>query len=158
MPARTAALRTTRAADAADDRPGLDALGDLVGYRLRRAQLAAVAELGAGLAPLGLRPVTFSVLVVVGGTPGLSQAAVCDALGVQRANFVALAAEFEQRGLVSREPSPTDRRQYRLHLTADGRRALKRAWEVVEAHEARIAARLGVGGRRRLLALLEALY
>ena len=167
MPVPPAAARTTppavaRRGAAAEPAPpaataGLAELGGLVGYRLRRAQLVVVADLADALAPLGLRPVTFSVLVVVGGTPGLSQAAVCDALGVQRANFVALAVELERRGLVSREPSPTDRRQYALRLTPDGRRVLKRAWQVVDAHEARLAARLGAGGRARLLALLESL-
>lgn len=134
----------------------LGGLDGLVGYGLRRAQLAVFADFVDALAELDLRPGPFSVLVVVDANPGLSQAAVCDALGIQRTNFVPLAAELERRGLIARTPSSTDRRQNALHLTAGGRRLLARAWTAVHAHEQRIAGRLGVQGRRQLLALLEA--
>lgn len=135
----------------------LGELAGLVGYQLRRAQLAVFADFVDALAQLELRPATFSALVVIDTNPGLSQAAIGDALGIQRTNFVHLVAELEQRGLVERTPSATDRRSHVLDLTPDGRRLLKRAREPVEAHEQRIGAVLGATGRRRFLALLEAL-
>jgi DNA-binding MarR family transcriptional regulator len=132
----------------------LGGLDELVGYGLRRAQLAVFADFVEALADLDLRPGPFSVLVVVDANPGLSQAAVGDALGIQRANFVPLAADLERRGLLARAPSATDRRQNALRLTPDGRRLLRRAWAAVNAHEQRVAGRLGPDGRRELLALL----
>lgn len=132
-------------------------LTGLVGYRLRRAQLAVFADFVEALAQLDLRPATYSVLVLVDANPGLNQAAIGDALGIQRTNFVHLVADLEKRGLVSREPSTVDRRAHVLDLTADGRRLLKRAREPVDAHEQRITAALGTTGRRQLLAMLEAL-
>jgi DNA-binding MarR family transcriptional regulator len=134
----------------------LGGLDELVGYGLRRAQLAVFADFVEALADLDLRPGPFSVLVVVDANPGLSQAAVGDALGIQRANFVPLAAELERRGLLARAPSVTDRRQNALRLTPDGRRLLRRAWAAVNAHEQRVAGRLDRDGRQRLLALLGA--
>lgn len=135
----------------------LTGLTGLVGYQLRRAQLAVFADFVATLGALELRPATFSVLVLVDANPGLSQAAIGDALGIQRTNFVPLVADLERRGLVSRTPSTLDRRAQVLNLTLDGRRLLKRAREPVCEHEQRIAATLGAAGRRQLLAMLEAL-
>jgi DNA-binding MarR family transcriptional regulator len=134
----------------------LGGLDELVGYGLRRAQLAVFADFVEALADLDLRPGPFSVLVVVDANPGLSQAAVGDALGIQRANFVPLAADLERRGLLARAPSVTDRRQNALRLTPEGRRLLRRAWAAVNAHEQRVAGRLGHDGRQQLLALLGA--
>lgn len=132
----------------------LGELGTLVGYRLRRAQLAVFADFVHALSRLELRPGTFSVLAVIDGNPGLSQAAICDALGIQRANFVAIAGELEARGLVARKPSAVDRRQNALHLTPQGRRLLRRAWGAVREHESRIVAGLDSTESRRLRELL----
>jgi len=139
------------------DAPAPTDLTGLVGYLLRRAQLRISSELAESLSPLGLRPATFSVLVVIDANPGLSQTAVGDLLGIQRANFVNLAAELERMRWIERNPSEEDRRQNALHLSADGRRLLKRAWRIVFEHEAAIARCVGAAGRRELLRLLEAL-
>jgi DNA-binding MarR family transcriptional regulator len=147
--------------DGLDERDGAEAgsvelgpLGELVGYRLRRAQLAVFADFVAALAGLELRPATFGVLAVLERNPGSSQAAIGDALGIQRANFVALAGELERRGLVARAPSRLDRRQNVLRLTGAGRRLVGRAWTVVQAHESRITAGLQGAEVERLRGLL----
>jgi DNA-binding MarR family transcriptional regulator len=132
-------------------------LNTLVGYALRRIQADLMAHLGAELGPLGLRPVTFSVLAVIEASESPSQSDICDVLGIQRTNFVAIAAELEEDGLIARSLSTTDRRQYVLSLTREGAGRLKRAWRVVHAHEDRIDERLGTDGKAQLLALLERL-
>jgi DNA-binding MarR family transcriptional regulator len=135
----------------------LDALSALLGYQLRRAQLAVFADFVAALEALDLRPATFSVLVTIEANPGLSQAAIADALGIQRANFVPLVAGLQKRGLVIKNASASDRRSHALQLTAEGRRLLKQAWVPVRAHERRIAARVGARGHRQLHELLHAM-
>jgi DNA-binding MarR family transcriptional regulator len=138
----------------ADIAPALGRLEGLIGYALRRAQLAVFDEVIRNLAELDLRPAQYSVLVLVGNRPGLKQSEVAAALGIQRANFVALLDRLEKRGLARRAPAPNDRRCHALHLTVEGERVLARAGARVAAIEARFDAKLGTGGRERLLDML----
>jgi DNA-binding MarR family transcriptional regulator len=108
-------------------------------------------------AELDLRPAQYSVLAVVRHRPGLKQSAVAAALGIQRANFVALINGLERRKLARRSAMPNDRRSYALHLTEEGERVLARANACVAGVEARLDAKLGRGGRVRLLSLLRRL-
>ena len=129
----------------------LGPLSGLIGYALRRAQLAVFDEVIRDFAEFDLRPGQFSVLALVGHRPGLKQSEVAVALGIQRANFVALLDGLERRGLARRAPAPNDRRCHALHLTAEGERVLALASARVAAIEARLKEKLGPGGRERLL-------
>lgn len=129
-------------------------LRDLIGYALRRAQGAVYADLNEALSGLDLRPVQYSLLLMVAENPGASQSDVCDALGVQKANCVPTMSELERRGLILRRKSATDGRSYQLHLTAKGKRILQRAGEVQSLHEQRLIERIGIEGRDQLLRLL----
>lgn len=128
-----------------------------VGFVLRRAQGAIFADFNDALAEVGLRPGQFAVLLMVEQNPGTSQSCVSDALGIQKANFVATVADLESRGLITRTKSPHDGRTYELRLTAAGRQLLRRAQELHAVHEARVCSRLGSAGRTQLLDLLEKL-
>jgi DNA-binding MarR family transcriptional regulator len=135
-------------------------LGDLeshVGYLLRRAQMAVFADFIAAQNGAIARPGQFSVLAVIGRNPGLSQSRLCDALGIKRANLVAVIDHLESLKLVRRDPSATDRRSNRLHLTAAGERALQKAIDGQAKHEARIMRLLGAEGRAALLKQLAKL-
>jgi DNA-binding MarR family transcriptional regulator len=94
------------------------------------------------------------VLVLLEHAPGLKQSDVAAALGIQRANFVVLFDGLERRGLAQRRPAPNDRRSYALYLTEAGKGARARAKRLEAELEARLDARLGPGGRQRLLELL----
>jgi DNA-binding MarR family transcriptional regulator len=132
-------------------------LSNIVGYALRRAQLAVFDEAIRALGKLDLRPAQYSVLALIGHQPGLKQSEVAAALGIQRANFVVLLDRLERRGLARRSAAANDRRSYALHLTEEGKRVLHRANALVAAIEARLDARLGPGGRAQLLDLLQRL-
>ena len=56
-------------------------LDNAVGYLLRRAQLAIFDDFIRTFADLGLRPATFSVLVLIDRNPGLNQSEISAALG-----------------------------------------------------------------------------
>lgn len=129
-------------------------LAGMVGYVLRRAQLAVFDQLITAFADLDLRPAQYSVLVLLEHAPGLKQSDVAGALGIQRANFVVLFDGLERRGLAQRRPAASDRRSYALHLTGAGADMLARARRLEAEVEARLDARLGPGGRRQLLDLL----
>lgn len=147
-------LAAATARDARAPSVRLGRLASMVGYALRRAQLAVFDDLIATFAELDLRPAQYSVLVLLGEQPGLKQSDVAAALGIQRANFVVLFDGLEQRGLARRSAAPNDRRSYALYLTEQGERVLARAKELEAELEARLDARLGPGGREQLLGLL----
>src|SRR5215831_21230223 len=100
-------------------------LDGLIGYALRRAQLAIFADFNQALASLNLRPGQFAVLTLIDQNPGTSQSSVSEALGIQKANFVATIAELANRGLVRRRKLETDARTYSLGLTPRGRTLLE---------------------------------
>jgi DNA-binding MarR family transcriptional regulator len=129
----------------------------MLGYVLRRAQLAVFDEVIANFSTLDLRPAQFSVLSLLHHSPGMKQSDVAAALGIQRANFVVLFDGLERRGLAQRRPSPSDRRSYALYLTPAGDDLLKRANRLEAELEARFDAKLGSGGREQLVALLRKL-
>jgi DNA-binding MarR family transcriptional regulator len=129
-------------------------LRDLIGYALRRAQGAVYADLHESLAELDLRPVQFSLMLMVSENPGANQSDVCEALGIQKANCVPTMGELERRGYIARRKSAADARSYELHLTAKGKKMLQRAGAVQAVHEQRLIERIGIEGRDQLLNLL----
>jgi DNA-binding MarR family transcriptional regulator len=130
-------------------------LPDLLGYALRRAQVAAFADFARAVPEL--TPGQFGVLTLIERNSGLSQSELGDALGVDRSTVVATLDRLQGRGLLARAPSPSDRRAHALRLTAEGRVLLADAGRRIAEHEARIAADLSAEERRRLMALLARL-
>lgn len=128
-----------------------------LGYTLRRAQMSAVAEFLDAFREIELRPTQFAVLTIINENPGIRQTEVCEALGIQKANFVPLLNELERRGLAQRKPSAADRRSSALYLTPLGADTLQRARAIHESYEHRFVARLGRRGCDQLLALLNRL-
>lgn len=158
---RKAAAATRRAANApvkaAAPTVDLGHLPDLIGYMLRRAQLAVFQDFAQTYAEVGIRPAQYAALTVIERNPGLKQKDVSAALGIKRANFVAMCDELEALGLAARRPTPTDRRSYALHLTRKGRTLMKALHTANREHEKRLAAQIGEEGRERLITLLTAL-
>ena len=98
--------------------PGL--LPELIGYNLRRAQVAVFQDFQASMAEFDITPGQFGVLILIRQNAGLSQSELGGALGIDRSTMVAVIDRLENRGLVIRAPSPTDRRSYGLRLSAAG--------------------------------------
>ena len=133
----------------------LGPLPDLIGYVLRRAQLAVFQDFFAAFAPFEVRPAQFSVLTVIERNPGLTQTQVAEALGIKRTNFVGMLDALEARGLTERRPAARDKRSYALYLTAEGAALMRRLKPVLKAHETRVVAKVGEDGRATLIALLQ---
>lgn len=107
------------------------------------------------LAELDLTPAHVGVLRVVGTQPGIHQQALAARLGAAPSRVVKLVDDLEDRGLVERRRSSTDRRQQELHI-ADGaqdRMAAVRA--LVRDHDAEVVAALSADEVESLLALLR---
>src|ERR1700694_4885401 len=104
--ARTRGADTVRRPAAAARRAAdvdLGMLPDLIGFMLRRAQIAVFQEIFKLFSEVDIRPAQFSVLTVIEKNPGLTQSRVSAALGIKRTNFVALLDSLEQRGLARSE-------------------------------------------------------
>jgi DNA-binding MarR family transcriptional regulator len=138
---------------------GLDygALNDRLGYALRRAQIAVFRDFFDAFAEFDIRPGQYSVLTIVERNPGLSQTQVCDALGIQKANFVSVLDTLVERGLVDRKPTPKDRRSYALFLTGSGKLLIRKLHRIAELRERRYIERIGTESYRRTFAALWAL-
>jgi DNA-binding MarR family transcriptional regulator len=130
---------------------GMVRLNSLAGYLIRRAQLWVFNDLIETLAPLNISPVQYSVLTVISENPGLSQMALAHALKILRSGMVPLIDGLEQRGLVKRAPSATDRRSHALHLTDEGRVLLARVEVLVAEHEKRLVRKIGPRAHKQLL-------
>jgi len=135
----------------------LGMLDGIVGYLLRRAQLAVFEDFGRRFAALDLTPAQFSALVVIQDNPGRRQSDIAAALGVQRPNFVALMDELERRGFAERLRSGADRRANALMLTPAGAAMLDRALAAQAEQEAAIRALIGEAERRRVVETLTRL-
>lgn len=132
-------------------------LPDLIGYMLRRAQIAVFQDVNRCFAEAAIRPADYGVLIVVSKNPGLNQTAVGDALGIKRSNLVPLVDRLERRGLLERRPAVDDRRAYALTLTKEGYNILGRLDAKRAEQEARLKQRIGADRADSLLDMLHRL-
>lgn len=93
---------------------------DFLGYVVRRTSMALSERFQARMQRHGLRPLTFTVLLLIRGQPGITSSELCGLLDLQSSNVVGLVRELENRGLVRREDHPQDRRAWGLRLLPEG--------------------------------------
>jgi DNA-binding MarR family transcriptional regulator len=139
--------------------PGLryDVLDELLGYSLRRAQVAMFAAFHDATRGLAITPPRFTALVMIGANPGLSQTALGNVLGIARSGAMLLANRFEAEGLVERRHRVDDGRAWGLYLTRRGEALVERLKRRVVTLDRRRSAVLSGGERRELQRLLDKL-
>lgn len=130
-------------------------LTSLLGYHLRRAQIAVFQHFAETMGGIDITPGQFGVLTVIDKNPGLSQTQLGNALGIDRSTVVAVIDRLESRGLVIRAAAPSDRRSHALRLSEEGVRLLRRLEERVRAHERHIARHLSAEDHALLVKLLD---
>jgi DNA-binding MarR family transcriptional regulator len=128
---------------------------DGVAFLLAQLGAHAAAQFAERLLPSGLRPPEAGVLSRLSRSPGESQRALADALGMHAPRLVALVDDLETRGLVERERDPRDRRNYSISLTDAGRQAVRDLSAVARRHEQALTAALDDAERDQLAALLR---
>ena len=133
-------------------------LETLLGYNARRAALTVIGQFLPRMAAFELRPVDFSVLSLITHNPGITSRQLCAALGILPPNLVGMINALVRRGLIQRQPHPTDRRAVGLQLTADGQALMKQAEVAASELEAQAASRLTPAEHRTLLRLLRKVY
>jgi DNA-binding MarR family transcriptional regulator len=152
---RTRTKPVTRPKAAARTGPSGRWLDSLIGYNLRRAHGAQKARFTAVFGPLGIRPVTLSLLGTVYDHPGIAQTELGKRLHIKRANMVPLLAELSTRGLIVRRPSDTDRRAQVVALTPAGKKLTAELLALHDKLEADLVRMLGASESAQLLKLLR---
>ena len=133
-------------------------LGELdqhLGYFLRRLQLWVFHDFIETLKPMRVRPAQYSVLLLVEANPGRSQAAIGQALGIERARLARMLHDLERRKWIARHTNGSDARSHSVYLTAGGKKALVKIKRLAEKHEARLSAFLVPQRHRQLLSWLR---
>jgi DNA-binding MarR family transcriptional regulator len=121
---------------------------------LVRLGFLASHRFAAGLAPLGLEPRQFGMLVRLAEHDGVSQRELAQVLDLHPTRVVFVVDELEAAGLAERRRSTTDRRSNAISLTAAGRRALARGQAVGRANDEALGTGLTAKERAELERLL----
>lgn len=134
-------------------------LPQILGYHLRRTQVAIFQHFSRTVAAKeDITPGLFGMLQVIAANSGIGQSRLAETMEVDRSTIVKVVDRLQARGLIVREPSPTDKRSHCLRLTDKGRAALRRMEALVLRHEDEFTKALSAEERRFLLRLLVRLY
>jgi DNA-binding MarR family transcriptional regulator len=125
-----------------------------VGFTISTTGYAIARRFREVLAPLGLEPKDFALLRTVATSPGVTQQAIGERMGVKPSRMVAFVDALEQRGLLERRQNPDDRRARELFLTDQGRELLQRAFATAVEHERLLTSDLNEDEREQLMELL----
>lgn len=126
-----------------------------VAFLLAQVGAVAASRFAERIAELDLTPPQTGLLRAVAQHPGSSQRELGARLGLFASRVVTFVDDLEDRGLVRRERSRTDRRQYALHLTVQGRALMGEIATLVRAHDDDLCQSLDETDRRQLAALLD---
>jgi len=108
---------------------------DLIGHSLGRAQAFMYESYAEAFSGSGIRPSQFCALAIIAANPGLKQCELAQALGIGHPRAVGFIDELEERGLVSRLCSSSDRRKYALTITPLGVTLCHQLREKIRCHE-----------------------
>lgn len=130
-------------------------LAEEIEFLTARARSVGITRANASLAPLALKVRSYSVLSLACSGRDPSQRELADFLSLDPSQIVALVDELEQRGLVTRETDPRDRRSKGIAATAAGRGLYAAAKKIVRTAEDQSLSDLSVPEREQLRALLQ---
>jgi DNA-binding MarR family transcriptional regulator len=106
------------------------------GFLIRRLHQIHLALFHEECSQFGITPVQYSLISVLATRTGFEQASVAAEIGVDRATVADVLSRLEGRGLVTRRPSPTDKRLKLVSLSEEGRALLARMHEAARrAHD-----------------------
>lgn len=108
---------------------------DLVGYALRRAHVAVFRNVARIMARERVAPGDFGVLLTIHMNPGQTQSWIARACGMDRSTLVPIVQSLEKSKYIRRTDSDTDRRAFRLSVTARGLRLMSSLGPRLQAYE-----------------------
>ncbi len=134
-----------------------DVLDEMLGYCLRRAQVAMFLSFYEATRGQTITPPRFTALVIIGANPGISQSTLGAALGIARSGAMYLTQWMVDRKLVERRHIPNDGRSWGLHLTGYGRKVTEKMKRGVLAQDRKRSSVLPDQERNELFRLLSKL-
>jgi DNA-binding MarR family transcriptional regulator len=162
MPAKPAAppavKRTRRRAAATTVGLDLDCLPSLIGFNIRRAQIALWRDFNRQFPDGDVRPGVFSAMLLASANPGIAQIEIANELGIDKASVVSLVDRMEHAGWVQRRRSTEDRRRQGIHLTPAGAKACRSLKKEMLDHERKFVSRYTDEELRLLISLLRRLH
>jgi DNA-binding MarR family transcriptional regulator len=127
-----------------------------IGYHIAQAEVATMRfyykHIGA---PFELRPIEYSLLVLLQTNEELSPKQLAQALSLPAPSLTMLVDRLRVRGLLERVRSETDRRSQRVLLTAAGRELTRKASACSAAMDAELDQALTPGEQMILTELLQ---
>ena len=125
-----------------------------VAFLLAQVGAHAANRFAERSAELDLTPPQTGLLRAIAREPGSSQRELGTRLGLFPSRVVTFVDELEHRGLVGRERNRSDRRQYAVHLTDEGRAMMRRIGTLARAHDRDLCESLDETERDQLAVLL----
>jgi DNA-binding MarR family transcriptional regulator len=133
----------------------LGPLSQFLGYHLRLAQEAAFQAFARRVNTTGLRSGYFSVLLLIGLNPGITQTALSRATARDKSTLTPTLRLLENRKLIKREQFKNDRRSYMLRLTAEGEKAAEELMRHARFHEHELSRIVGDEKSAEFIAILR---
>jgi DNA-binding MarR family transcriptional regulator len=128
----------------------------LLGYQLAQAAIITSGHFLRRVGrPLGIGPVEFTLLHLVKENPSVTPTRLARALAISLPAITAWIAKLEQRGLVERERSATDRRSQHMRVTAAGEALVTQALQDLLDEERATLNQLSTAEQAMLLELLR---
>jgi DNA-binding MarR family transcriptional regulator len=132
------------------------ALEGVLGYHVVRAQLTTREIFFQAVGqPLDLRPVEYSLLMLLHANPPLTPKQLAQALALSSPNLTILLDKMQQRGLIDRVRSPTDKRSQHILLRAAGQQLTAQALALTPAMDKALEPALSAAERAILMELLK---
>ncbi|MEV0075894.1 MarR family transcriptional regulator [Nocardia neocaledoniensis] len=129
-------------------RPDLAAMLVPLGRALTDAELPVLER-------HGLTMWAYAVLLGLDEEPVHTQAALAKAIRADKTRIIPVLDDLQRRGLLRRDPDPTDRRVNLVRLTPAGARLRDRAQRDIQDQEQRLLADLPAEDRRTFLRVLQ---
>jgi DNA-binding MarR family transcriptional regulator len=136
----------------------LDVLPSLLGFNVRRAQIALWRDFNRNVAEGDVRPGVFSALLLANANPGIAQIDIANHLGIDKASVVSLVDRMEKSGWVQRKRSAEDRRRQGIFLTPAGSKSYKSLKKEMVEHERKFSDRFSDQEFKTLIGLLRRLH
>jgi DNA-binding MarR family transcriptional regulator len=133
-------------------------LPNLLGYSIRRAQIALWRDFGRTVGEGTVRPGMFSLLVLVEANPGIAQVDLARVLDQDKATIVGLIDSLQRRRWVVRRKSSVDARRHGIFLTAAGKAGLEELRHEMLEHEQRFTRLFSNDEMTTLITLLRRIH
>jgi DNA-binding MarR family transcriptional regulator len=133
-------------------------LPNLLGYNVRRAEIALWRDFSRTVGSGEVRPALFSLMILVEANPGVAQIDIANQLDIDKATVVGLVQRLQRRHCLVTRISTEDKRRRGLFLTERGHKEVDELRTEMLEHEARFTRLFSAEELAQLMALLRRIH